>query len=535
MPESHLDPCVPRAAAGAFARYQRLQLYVGWSAEDELRVRSVSGIIAQRIPDLVEDFYKQLLLHPETAQVVTGGAAQLQRLRTSLAQWLEELVASHYDASYVERRWRIGLRHAEIGLHPTYASAAMGRLRNGIIGSLSDAQSLPTHELCHVVQSLNKLLDLDLMIIDDAYEAEHLRRETEAERLRSEVKFQRLVEAAACMVAILDPQGIVHYFSPYAAELARVEASEVLGKSFLDVLLPKEQRAAMQAELRATFEGQPTRGAETVLLRGDGTPCWLAWNGQRLDDYEGAPAVLVVGQDFSERREQHERMLRAERLAGIGQMTAGIAHESRNALQRIQSCTEMLELEINDNDEMMRLVHRIQEAQHTLHRLLDEVRGFAAPIQLEIARDNLSQVWRDAWNSLETVRRGRQATLHERTEGVELTMPVDRFQIGQLFRNLFENSLAACDDPVRIEIRCRNTQLGERSAVEVRIADNGPGLSGEVRAAIFEPFFTTKTKGTGLGMSIASRIAEAHGGSLEVDPTQLEGAAFLLTLMRNVP
>src|SRR6185295_17139001 len=94
-------------------------------------------------------------------------------------------------------------------------------------------------------------------------------------------------------------------------------------------------------------------------------------------------AVLVVGQDFTERREAQVKLLRSERLAGIGQMITGIAHESRNALQRIQSCTEMLELEIENNNEAQRLVRRLQEAQDNLVRLFDEVRNFAAPIQLE--------------------------------------------------------------------------------------------------------------------------------------------------------
>jgi hypothetical protein len=270
---------------------------------------------------------------------------------------------------------------------------------------------------------------------------------------------------------------------------------------------------------------------ETPILRRDGEERWLVWNAQRLEDFDGAAAVLAVGQDFTERREAQERLLRSERLAGIGQMVTGIAHESRNALQRIQSCTEMLELEIEDNEEAIQLVRRSQEAQDNLLRLFDEVRGFVAPIQLEPGVCPLDHVWREAWQLLETARRGRDATLVERTNDIELEANVDRFRMVQVLRNLLENSLAACSDPVVIDITCRDAQLKGQPAIELRIADNGPGLCREARKNVFEPFFTTKTKGTGLGMAIARRIVDAHGGKIAVGHSSA-GAEFVITLLR---
>jgi signal transduction histidine kinase len=261
---------------------------------------------------------------------------------------------------------------------------------------------------------------------------------------------------------------------------------------------------------------------------------WFVWNAQRLDDFEGSPAVLAVGQDFTDRREAHERMLRSERLAGIGQMITGIAHESRNSLQRIQSCTEMLEFEVENNDEAKRLVRRLQEAQDQLLRLFDEVRGYAAPIQLERTTCSVDSIWREAWDSLEMSRRGRDAKLHEITSGIDLHVSVDRFRLVQLFRNLFENSLAACDDPVLIQITCRDAHFQGRPAIEIRVRDNGPGLTPTVRQNVFEPFFTTKTKGTGLGMPIARRIIDAHGGHIGAPDQPSVGAEFVITLPRTI-
>jgi PAS domain S-box-containing protein len=433
----------------------------------------------------------------------------------SLKAWLRESLQGRSDVDYVVRRWKIGLRHAEIGLNPAYTSAAMSRLRNGIMKILSEANRQSTAEYRQLVQSFNKLLDLDLAVIQDAYQTEYLRREKIAEHERSEVKFRRLVEAAACMVMIL-------------------RAEHVLGKQFLPLFVPEWARADVSLAIEATLAGRPTRAYETPILHRNGGQRWFVWNAQRLDDFEGGPAVLAVGQDFTERREAQERMLRSERLAGIGQMITGIAHESRNALQRIQSCTEMLELEVENNDEAQRLVQRLQEAQDNLLRLFDEVRGYAAPIQLEQMPCAIDSIWREAWQLLETARRGRDARLVENVDKVDLNVSIDRFRMVQVFRNLLENSLAACNDPVVIQIECRDAHFRGQPAIEVRVRDNGPGLSPSARQNVFEPFFTTKTKGTGLGMAIARRIIDAHGGHIFVGNDSSAGAEFVITLMRAI-
>jgi signal transduction histidine kinase len=215
-------------------------------------------------------------------------------------------------------------------------------------------------------------------------------------------------------------------------------------------------------------------------------------------------------------------------------MIAGLAHESRNALQRIQSCSEMLELEVSDQPEPLRLVHRIQEAQDTLHRLFDDVRGYSAPMELELARCDVATSWREAWRSLEMLRRGRRATLRESVDDVDLHAVIDRFRMVQVFRNLLENSLAACPDPVEIVVTARAGEGDERPLLQLIVQDNGPGLTPAARETVFEPFFTTKTKGTGLGMAIAHRIVDAHGGVIEVGAQEGPGATFVITLPRDL-
>ena len=219
--------------------------------------------------------------------------------------------------------------------------------------------------------------------------------------------------------------------------------------------------------------------------------------------------------EIVERKRAQEQALQAERLAAIGQMVAGLAHESRNALQQIQASVEMLSRRLQSPAEKS-LIAELQKAHDRILRLLEEVRGYASPMKLSRGLHDISPLWQEAWKQLSPHRTGRDASYQANTQGIDLHCLVDPFPIEQVFRNIFENSLAACNDPVRIGIACADAELNGERALQVRIQDNGTGLNAEQRDRIFEPFFTTKTNGTGLGMAIAKRIVEAHEGRIGV-------------------
>ena len=162
------------------------------------------------------------------------------------------------------------------------------------------------------------------------------------------------------------------------------------------------------------------------------------------------------------------------------------------------------------------LIAELQKAHDRILRLLEEVRGYASPMKLSRGLHDISPLWQEAWKQLSPHRTGRAASYQANTQGIDLHCLVDPFPIEQVFRNIFENSLAACNDPVRIGIACADAELNGERALQVRIQDNGTGLNAEQRDRIFEPFFTTKTNGTGLGMAIAKRIVEAHEGRIGV-------------------
>lgn len=215
-------------------------------------------------------------------------------------------------------------------------------------------------------------------------------------------------------------------------------------------------------------------------------------------------------------------------------MISAIAHESRNALQRIQVGTDMLGLDLDGDSDAHNDLQRINRSKEDLLHLFEDLRSYAAPIQLDLGVKNLAEVWHQAWANLEVSRTGCDAELVEKTGDLELTCVIDAFRIEQVFRNLIENTLAACSALVRIKVSCTEFEINGAPAVCVSVRDNGPGLADEQRARIFEAFFTTKSKGTGIGMAIAKRIVEAHQGTITVGDAKDGGAEFLITLPRTL-
>jgi signal transduction histidine kinase len=166
-----------------FPRYQELQRYVGWTEDDARRVHSVGQLLEPCLSGLIDDFYDEIQRHPNARKVITGGHAQIERLKGTLRAWIRELFVGKYDADYVARRWRIGWRHVEIGLDQVYTNVALSRLRRGLLAALAECWQGDLRDALAVRQSLNTLLDLDLALIEDAYQTEYTARASRSERL----------------------------------------------------------------------------------------------------------------------------------------------------------------------------------------------------------------------------------------------------------------------------------------------------------------------------------------------------------------
>lgn len=343
----------------------------------------------------------------------------------------------------------------------------------------------------------------------------------------------RMLNTVDASVAMLDLDGNIVRINRFMHDISDYTLDEVVGKDWFDTFLPERDRERIRDVFRRTAAGINTTGTLNPIVTKDGRERMLRWSNTTLkDEYGETTAVLAVGTDVTELLQAQEAALQSARLATIGQMVTAMAHESRNALQRIQAGLDMLSLDLDQNPEAMGDIARIGRAAKELHGLHEEIRNYAAPIQLATSAAQLPDIWQRAWQDLAQERDGRDATLNQNTGETPLLLLVDTMRLEQVFRNLFNNSLAACSDPVVIDIACGQCESNGETAVEIRVCDNGPGLTSEQNEKIFEPFFTTKSSGTGLGMPIVQRIIEAHGGTICVGDSNL-GAEFVITLPRK--
>src|SRR6185369_9336221 len=143
----------------------------------------------------------------------------------------------------------------------------------------------------------------------------------------------------------------------------------------------------------------------------------------------------------------------SSRLAAIGETMAALVHESRNALQRSKANLEMLSLEVEDRPEALKLVGRVEKAQEDLHKLFEEVRQWAAPLNLRREPCNLRQLWREVWNNVTHTQSQKNLSLDDQSAEV-ITCSVDRFAIAQVLRNIFENAIEASPAGAAVELTC---------------------------------------------------------------------------------
>ena len=343
------------------------------------------------------------------------------------------------------------------------------------------------------------------------------------ERRRAEQRYRSLFENSLDGLLMLDDEGRIVAANPAACEILHQDEAALLsgGLELLQIQAGQASRRAAWSD----FLRERTNVGECELLRSDGV---------RVDvEYRAVTSFtpglnLISLHDVTDRKQAEERARQAERLAAIGETMAALVHESRNALQRSKASLEMLLLEVEDRPEAVKLVARAQKAQEDLHRLYEEVRQWAAPLNLRREACNLRDLWKEVWCLVKQAHPARDARLVEEISCDHLVGVVDQFLIAQVFRNVFENALEVSPPGSAVTVRCSNGTAGDE--ILITIQDQGPGLTAEQQRRIFEPFFTTKTKGTGLGMAIAQRIVQSHRGIITASSPQ--GARIEIKLPR---
>jgi signal transduction histidine kinase len=210
---------------------------------------------------------------------------------------------------------------------------------------------------------------------------------------------------------------------------------------------------------------------------------------------------------------------RSERLAALGQMSAGLAHEIRNPLGVIKGSAEMLHQKLGESNPLAsELAGYISSETNRLSALVTRFLDFARPLHAELAPQEITAVLERALNDVSLAEKNTLVRVERHYQDNLPLIPLDESLCEQAFVNLIQNAYDAMGPSGgTLRVTATRTNSGQRDGVEVRIDDTGPGIPAELREQIFNPFVTTKKTGVGLGLSIVSRIIDGHHGTIRVE------------------
>ncbi len=351
-------------------------------------------------------------------------------------------------------------------------------------------------------------------------------------------------------IMAIDSLGRIRRLSGQAEAILGYRIEEAMGMDCLRVFRPSGLDAN---PLRLGRKKGPTK-AELYLndREGNEKPVWIQVSRIPATAGELADGLLVVMRDTSEERAFEEEMRRRERLASIGELAAGVAHEIRNPLTGIGNCAQVLRDRIVPGDSMHKMVQIILEETQRLDRIVEGLLHFSRP-----GRPQLKE-----WDPLEIVRRVidlEAKALATAGIGVEVksrgripSIFIDPDQIAQVLLNVVRNSIDAMASGGRMLIECGVVRrrphvrrgMGKRKSdrfrmaedapraryVQIRVTDTGRGIPADLLPRIFDPFFTTRSKGTGLGLSITGTIVREHGGFISIRSVEGKGTIVSIDL-----
>jgi two-component system sensor histidine kinase PilS (NtrC family) len=267
---------------------------------------------------------------------------------------------------------------------------------------------------------------------------------------------------------------------------------------------------------------------ETSYVNPDGLVSTLGFSFNRVkEDQSYGIGKIFSFKDISQIKAMEDHLRQVDRLALIGKMAAGIAHEVRNPLASISGSIQVLKDDFKEKGTGERLLQIISREVTKLDSLMGDFLTFTRSVQVIESQINISNIILETVELIKNNREISPSITWKLDVESNLLIKISAGELSQILWNLLMNALQAApsDGEIFVEARYYLTELHE-DGVEIKVRDNGPGISEMDQVNIFEPFFTTKDRGTGLGLSIVQKIISDRGGKIRVDSSPGKGAEF---------
>jgi PAS domain S-box-containing protein len=309
-----------------------------------------------------------------------------------------------------------------------------------------------------------------------------------------------------------------------------------VGRPFADLL---RQRPEILRVLSGAFELSHLPNRAELRLKDLDRVIGYTLSQVKSDDGDAVGAVLLF-KDLTQVEQLEERERLRDRLASLGEMAAGIAHELKNPLAGIEVMAGLLRRQVSDSKDAQSLLADILSEAKLANAIVVEMLEFVRPVRLQVERTDVADVLQQSVTMAESKTPRGDVRVAMSVEAGLPPIEADHHQLSQVFTNLLANAFEALEGKGHIAISAfaRAVEgdpafaggLPPTPTVVVEVADDGPGLPPDVTEKIFDPFFTTKPQGSGLGLAIVRKIVDAHDGRIDVNSTQGVGTRFRVTL-----
>jgi len=349
---------------------------------------------------------------------------------------------------------------------------------------------------------------------------------TALENMRSYTS--NIIESMTSGLVSLDASGDVATVNRGARAILGLGKKNVEGASLDDVLRiePAADRSEVSRVLRGEREALETE--TRIAVAGGSVPVALSVSSLRDEDGERTGTVLLF-QDLREIEELKEAVERERHLASLGRLAAGVAHEVRNPLSSLKGFAQFFRTKFRPGSEEERYSDIMIEEVERLDRVVQELLDFAKPVTPDRKKTSPNALVEEALALVSEDAQFRRVDIVKRLGEALPDVLVDPMQMRQALLNVLLNAIEAMGGGGTLTLTTSAAgSAGGRQTVTVSVSDTGPGMTAEEISKLFEPFYTTKPKGTGLGLTVVSRVVEQNGGRVQVNSAPGEGTTFSL-------
>ncbi len=357
---------------------------------------------------------------------------------------------------------------------------------------------------------------------------------------------RNIIQSLDSGLLTIDLSGKINFLNRTAEKILN-RNRETSNDTFIFELLPKIGGVIEQIKKRAPGPSSDYQRYETLLTNQGGKKLYLGFSISPLTDPEGSLiGHTLIFQDITKFKEMEEQVKRVDKMAAVGVLAAGMAHEIRNPLASLSGSIQMLKTELTLDDHQQHLMEITLRESERLNALITDFLLYAQPPQTHKILYPIGRILEETIDLFIHSPSFHNGILILRPDThEEISTSVDPDQMKQVFWNLLINASQSMSNggEIRVELGKRNSwgvtslslssQLKGKEWVKVSITDSGNGIAQEEKDKIFEPFFTTKENGTGLGLSIVHKIIENHKGLIKVESEMGRGSTFSIFLPAN--